>query len=144
MVKLTKKATNDPQVITLARNIVARVPSKDWRGEVEHVQAWVKNNIRYTLDPISAETIQTPEVTLKQKSGDCDDHAILVGALLGAIGHPVRFRAVSVRQSPQTLCHVYAETRLGNKWVSVETTENWPVGYIPEHVNLKNNVVRHV
>lgn len=143
MVKLTKAAKTDPLVIQTARRIVRAVPAKDWVGEINAVQNWVRNNIRYTLDPYDVETLQTPAVTLTEKHGDCDDHAILVAALLNAIGHPARFRAVSVIGDSR-LCHVYAETKIGNGWHSVETTEPWTVGHVPEFVNLKGNIIRHV
>lgn len=144
MVKLTKASKTSPVIVQQARRIVALVPNKDWAGEAEAIQNWVRNNIRYTRDPHGVETLQTPEVTLKELQGDCDDHSVLVGALLSAVGHPVRYRAVSLKQYPSALCHVYAETKIGSAWVSVETTENWPLGYIPEMVNLQGNVIRHV
>ena len=144
MVKLTKQAKTEPAIVQQARRIVAPVPSRDWVGEVKAIQEWVRNHIRYTLDPQGVETLQTPQVTLAERQGDCDDHSILVGALLVAIGHPVRYRAVSTKQNPTTLCHVFAETKIGQGWQAVETTEPWPLGYIPEFVNLQKNVIRHV
>lgn len=144
MVKLTKGSKTNAQIIQQARRIVAPVPAKDWFGEAEAIQNWVRDNIRYTRDPYGVETLQTPEVTLSERQGDCDDQSVLVGALLSGIGHPVRYRAVSVKQYPNTLCHVYTETKIGSAWVAVETTENWPLGHVPEMVNLKGNVIRHV
>jgi transglutaminase-like putative cysteine protease len=77
--------------------------------------------------------VQAPDVTLRDRQGDCDDQAVLIGALLTSIGHPVRFVAVGFR--PGQFAHVYAETPIGPNWVAVETTENWPVGRAPRGVS---------
>ena len=43
----------------------------------EALYRWMTRNINYVRDPWNIERIQSPDVTLRQKAGDCDDHAIL-------------------------------------------------------------------
>lgn len=118
-----------PRMRQLAKKIVQRCPSKNIRCEVTQIHAYVSNTIRFVRDVAGVETVQAPDVTLRDQCGDCDDQAVLVGALLNSIGHPVRFMAVGFR--PGQFAHVYTETPIGPNWVAVETTENWPVGRKP-------------
>lgn len=144
MSNIAKAASHRPFVINLARQIVARVPGKNFPGEAVTVQNWVRQNIRYTRDPYFSETLQTPEVTVQQGHGDCDDQAILVAALLSAIGGAVRFRAVRIPGNGPALGHVLTEVRLGRAWVPVETTEPWPFGQYPDNIDLRGSMVRHL
>jgi len=136
LVKTYKKA---PAVRELALFLVKNLPQKDWRGEVAAIHSFVKEQIRYTKDINGVETLQTPVQTLRLKAGDCDDKTTLVAALLESIGHPTRLKAVGF--SPGHFCHVLPETKIGGKWVTVETTEPVGLGWLPR--GLKSAMVRH-
>lgn len=115
----------------LALHIIQDVPGrKNFRGQIERIQEYVRHNIQYVKDIEGVETIQTPDMTVRNRAGDCDDQAVLVATLLAAIGHPTRFIAMKSKLLGPYV-HVYAETRNGTRWWPVETTENWPVGYEP-------------
>jgi transglutaminase-like putative cysteine protease len=144
MARLVRDNATDPQIITQARRIIDHVPGKDFRAEAEAIQNWVRHSIRYTRDVYHSETLQTPQVTLSERHGDCDDQAILVAALLSATGHPVRFRAIRAPGQGEKLAHVLAETRFGRGWVPVETTEPWPFGVYPAGIDLRGSMIRHV
>ena len=118
-----------PEIRSLAHRIVNNVPAKDWYGELEAIQNWVKTNVRYTFDIAGVETLQRPDVTISLGHGDCDDQSTLVASLAETIGLPSRFVAVGGNEFE----HVFAEVFLpGDGWVSVETTENVPIGWAPE------------
>lgn len=135
MRQLTRQGKKSLAVRQLALSIVRRNNGKDWVGEVRNVQRWVKRNIRYVKDIRGVETVHTPEKMIEIRQGDCDDQAILVASLLESIGHPTRFAAVGFM--PGSFSHVYAETKIGNKWFPVETTEPWPLGKGPKNVISK-------
>lgn len=137
---IAKKYRKAPAIRELALYLTQNLPSKNWLAETRAVQKFVRSHIRYVKDIRGVETVQTPIQTLKIGQGDCDDQSILVASLLEAIGHPTRFVAVGF--APQSFSHVYAETKIGGKWVPVETTENWPVGRSPKKIQAK--MVRHV
>jgi len=124
----------------LAEQIVAAVPGKSWGGEAEAVQNWVRNNVRYTMDVADVETLKTPVALLYDRFGDCDDMALLAGTLLSSIGHPVRYVATGSNGSDYD--HVYMETRIGNNWMGVETTEDVALGWKPQSTILPMR--RHV
>ena len=135
MRRIVRKNKTALPIRNKAVEITQNIKNKDWAGEIKAVQDWVKNNIKYRKDVLDVETLHLPETLLNVKSGDCDDHSLLVASLLESIGHPTRF--VAVGYSPDDYIHVFAETRIGNKWVSVETTENVPVGWQPENTRAR-------
>jgi transglutaminase-like putative cysteine protease len=96
------------------------------------IQSWVQNNIEYRRDPPDVELVQTPQVTLQLRAGDCDDQSVLTAALLQATGHPTQFIAVGMDGSPMS--HVLTQTLIGTKWVAVETIQPRPLGWMPSGV----------
>jgi transglutaminase-like putative cysteine protease len=129
MAVIAKRYSRIPCIIILARQITAGVPNKDFAGEAAAVQQWVQQNIRYTRDVAGLETITLPTYTLQMRCGDCDDHSVLVAALLTSIGH--RCRVLAVGPSRDNLQHVFTETWIGQHWVAIETTEPWGLGDRP-------------
>jgi hypothetical protein len=87
---------------------------------------FVRTNIRYVNDPVDVETIQSPEVTVKIGSGDCDDHVVLLSSLLQSVGIPVRY--VVVGRSRDRFSHIYLEALIASRWISVDTTIPGPIG----------------
>lgn len=118
-----------PAVRAQAVAIAQPVRSKDWAGEARAVQRWVQTNIRYVRDVRGVETLQAPDYTLQVRAGDCDDHSMLVAALLESIGHPTQL--VAGGRLPGRYVHVWAETLVGRKWVPVETTQPYAFGQRP-------------
>ena len=122
-----------PRLRQLAKSIVQPCPPKNSKCEITRLHRFVSNKIRYVKDVADVETVQTPDLTLRDKCGDCDDQALLMASLLLSIGHPARFVAVGFQ--PGKFAHVYTETPIGPNWVAVETTEKgWPVGRKPRGV----------
>lgn len=103
---------------------------KNYAAQVRAIHSFVQNHINYVQDINGVETLATPLRTLEMRKGDCDDQAVLVATLLEAIGHPTRFVAIKTKPFGPYV-HVFTETKIGPKWVAVETTENWPVGFAP-------------
>lgn len=112
-----------------AIDLSSGLDQKDYSGEVRCLHAFVRDYIRYIGDVTDVETVQSPDATLRLAAGDCDDKSVLLCALLESIGHPTRF--VAVGMSPGVYEHVYVETKIGNSWVPLETTEPVEVGWQP-------------
>jgi len=91
----------------------------------------VRDNVRYVRDVRGVETVHTPVKILEQGQGDCDDKSLILATLLETIGHPTRF--VAVGPAPGIYSHVFVETKLGNKWIPLETTENVKPGWRPKN-----------
>jgi len=110
----------DMEVRRRAIQIVDRLPSKDFEAELRAVWDWVDRRIRFVRDIRGVETLQTPERTLEIGAGDCDDHSILLAALLENLGFETRFHAMGF--APGMFSHVLTEARINGQWVPLETT----------------------
>lgn len=121
-----------PMVRQLALRLTSSCRERDWTCQVKRLHAFVRDSIRYVPDVYDVETLQTPELTLQQRSGDCDDQSILLAALLQSIGHPVRFVALAFADGG--FSHVMVETPIGGYWVAAETIRPWQLGRRPQNV----------
>lgn len=139
MSTITKRYKKAPQIRELALILTKNLPQKSWLKEVRSLHRFVRDDIRYVKDIRGCETLQTPIQTLRLGQGDCDDKSILVASLLEAIGHPTRFKAVGFQKGRYS--HVYPETKIGGKWLTVECTEPVNVGWRPPKV--KSVIMQH-
>lgn len=124
-----------PVIRDLALKIVRNAGAgneKSWSKQARAIQLYVQKEVAYRRDIRGVETVQSPVQTLKYGQGDCDDKSVLTASLLEAIGHPTRFAAVGKQKNH--FCHVLAQTKIGGRWVSLETTEDWPLGKNPPDV----------
>jgi transglutaminase-like putative cysteine protease len=129
-------------VIVKARGIVDFLAPKDWTGQVKAIHRYVRDQIRYVMDPAGIETLSTPMRLIEIGAGDCDDKSILLASLLEAVNHPTRF--VAIGMSGGTLEHVYVETKIGDEWIPLETTEPMEAGILPfAPEEVKNRYVIH-
>jgi transglutaminase-like putative cysteine protease len=109
-----------------------RVPAKDRLGEICALFEWVRRNIRYTRDIFQVETLHTARRMLQLRAGDCDDMAILLGAMLKSTGHPVRLCLVGFRRDqPHLYSHIYPEVQCRNRWIALDATMPQPMGWAP-------------
>lgn len=136
MVVIARRTRATLPIRTLAQQLVQGCAENDTRCEAATLQAFVRDSIRYVRDVRDVETIQFPEQTLQLKSGDCDDKALLLAALLESIGFHTRFCAVGVNGGDYS--HVLTQVMIpGSGWVSAEVipidgrTEKAPFGWFP-------------
>jgi transglutaminase-like putative cysteine protease len=114
------KAVVTPQIQAVADQVTSGL--SDRRAQAEALDLWVKRNIRYVAVYIGAGRWQPhpADDVLKNRYGDCKDHAILLAALLAAKGIG----------SEQVLIN------LGNAYVLPEVAAKAPFNhaiiYIPE------------
>lgn len=129
MRSVTRAAKKTLVIRQQAMSLLQGLQPKNYGGEIAAIHAFVRDRIRYVRDIRGVETIQTPEKTLEFGYGDCDDKSTLVASLLESAGHPTRFVAMGFRNGQ--FCHVYVETKLGARWIGVETTEPVFAGWHP-------------
>jgi hypothetical protein len=102
----------------LATEITRNVPSKQTRAELAAIYRWVRDNIRYRKDPLGLEWIQSPERTLTEGAGDCDDITAVISALAQAVGNPVKYRTAGPSAAVQK--HVFPVVWDGTTWLSID------------------------
>lgn len=139
MSQLTRTGKKVGEVRRLALRLVADLPQKDRMGEVSRLHEYVRDSIRYVRDIAGVETLHTVQRIMEQGQGDCDDKAVLLGALLGSLGYPTRYVAVGFK--PGRYSHVLVEAEVGGRWVPLETTEPVAMGWSPPGVMSRMYIV---
>lgn len=135
---LIRKAKVNPDIRSLAAEIVRSVTPKDFVAEIEAVYRYVIENCRYTRDVNDVETLQPADYTARQGYGDCDDISVYIASLLESIGHPTRNVAVGFKFREYN--HVYIETKVGMKWIAVDASETRGVGWAPPHPIMRMEI----
>ena len=108
------------------------VRPKDYLGEIRTLFEWVQQNVRYTKDPFRLEVLHSARRMLELRAGDCDDLAILLGAMLESIGHPVRLVLTGPDPlRPRLFTHVYLEAYHRGRWIPLDPTMPHPMGWAP-------------
>jgi hypothetical protein len=117
-----------------------RVKPKDYAGEIKALFEWVQQNVRYTKDPFRVEVLHSARRMLELRAGDCDDMTTLLGAMLEAIGHPVRLVLAGPDPlRPLLFSHIYLEAYLKGRWIPMDATMPYPMGWAP--VGLVKKVI---
>jgi len=86
------------------------------RPLIDKIVTWVRTHLRYIGDPATSEWVQTPEITLAMRGGDCDDLSVLVAAMAHAVGIPARF--ISISKDGENFVHVFPELWDGKAWIN--------------------------
>jgi hypothetical protein len=109
-----------------------QVKPKDYLAEIKALFEWVQQRIRYTKDTFQVEVLHSARRMLELRAGDCDDMAILLGAMLEAIGHPVRLLLSGPDPRRQDLfTHIYLEVFHKGRWIPLDATMPYPMGWAP-------------
>ncbi|MGH8628383.1 MAG: transglutaminase-like domain-containing protein, partial [Gammaproteobacteria bacterium] len=134
IIDLIKHGAKDFHVRQTAIDILLRraVRPKDYLGEIKSLFEWVQQNVRYTKDTFRVEVLHSAKRMLELRAGDCDDMAILLGAMLEAIGHPVRLALTGPDPLRQDLfSHIYLEVFHKGRWIPLDATMPYPMGWAP-------------
>jgi transglutaminase-like putative cysteine protease len=104
----------------LVEEICQGVTPRDYFSEMVALYHFVCSRVRYMRDPRTVELVKTPETTLATGTGDCDDMATLLGALLLLAGARVRFITVGFRRGVFTHVFVEAFEPKSRCWVTLD------------------------
>ncbi|HKU43592.1 MAG TPA: transglutaminase-like domain-containing protein, partial [Polyangiales bacterium] len=118
--ELARQGQESLPIVQLARRIVHDVPGKAYDDELRALYIWVREHVRYRKDPISTEWLQSAERTVHERAGDCDDLAILLASLAGALGHT--WRLLTVGPTPTRQAHIAVQVSAdgGATWVTLD------------------------
>ena len=67
---------------------------------------WIRNNVKYKLDPFNEQNIQLPSSLLRTGKGDCKSLSLLFLSIMEAAGYNAGFRFVSYKEN-KPFTHVY-------------------------------------
>jgi hypothetical protein len=133
-----------PECDVVVHNCVA---PKDWKGEIAMLFHAVtdpnsKMAMRYTRDHATIDLFGSSSLLRRLPSGDCDDMAIRLGALLRSIGYAVRCRIVAPAGQPRQWAHIYLMvgnepgTPSPSRWYALDPTEpqHGPFWEVPDRL----------
>jgi transglutaminase-like putative cysteine protease len=119
-----KNGLQNPQLISLARQITRACRGRDGKCELQAIYQFVVTNVRYTGDVFATDTFSAPLRTLQMGGEDCDGHAVLNAALAMANGFKTKLRITSNRGI--TWDHIYClagwPKGRGDSWIALDTT----------------------
>ena len=125
----------DPGVRAAAEAIISTRQNNAIGAHVRTLTAWVRDHLTYMMDPDGAEYFQSPLVLLHRiftagkAYGDCDDHVLLLGALLVSVGVPVTVMGVKLNGAPN-FNHVILQANVGGKPTDIDPVAK---GVTPPH-----------
>ena len=153
MAAMIRASIATPIVRGAATSIVGGMNPNDFFGQLYAIREFLQQNVKFLRDPTNRELLHDPEWMLRQIASqgrvhvDCDDVAILGGAIAGAVGLRVKLIAVAFldtaapsRYTP--LSHVWASATApvqmldgdGKQiWIELDTTrpfQNLPLSAI--------------
>jgi hypothetical protein len=105
---------NYHQVAGLAEKLQAETCAETF----ENIWYWVRDNIKYQNDKKGKEQLRTPQRTIYDKMGDCDDMSILISSILTNLGYEHDLNVVAYKAKNRWQ-HIYpsAYDRSGNRYV---------------------------
>lgn len=117
------------RITALANEITSGI--RDDYDKVKAIAAWVSENIAYDYEFYSNPSLVAadPEEILDVGRTICDGYSLLTGALLNAVGIPVRYVGgrVYTNGSWNRYQHAWNEAYVDDRWVIMDTT--WGMQY---------------
>lgn len=135
--RLVRQGAKDFYVRQKAIDILLErsIQPKDYLGEIKALFEWVQGSVRYTRDTYRVEVLHTARRMLELRAGDCDDMTILLGSMLESIGHPIRLVIMGPDpRRPRFFSHIYLEVNYKGRWIPLDTTMPFPMGWAPKAV----------
>ncbi len=127
MRKFAHQGKSDIEVRNQVEKICAQVEPNDYASEVLAIYYWVCNHIRYMRDIRDVEFVKQPSMVLATKTGDCDDIATLLAAMLMSCGNKCAF-VLAAFTNPPIPSHVYTQVYTPAGVVALDPVANIETG----------------
>ncbi len=124
--KLIKLNYNTDDIIALIQNahkkgladtklFASMIPGNSVAVYCSNLWHFLKDNIRYQVDPVGDQWVKSPARVWYDKVCDCKSFAIFVGTVLANKGIPFKYRFVSFNPDNPMVTHVYVIVMLGSR-----------------------------
>lgn len=126
MRKLIVQGSKTPDVREMAANLA--MPHDTDQGKIGAIFDFVKTKMKYVRDPLHQEMVGGTAYHMGSLSslgymrGDCDDHTVLLGAMLESVGYPTRITTARMRPGAGTDDHVYLEVNDRRSWIPLDAS----------------------
>lgn len=125
--QFAERYAQDPAMNTfVAQRVLAAqgVAPRDYPAQAAAILRWVQSNIYYVNEP--GEIVRSPWRTIKDRTGDCDDMAVLMATFAQTIGLPWRFVLAGKKGNKQVKYHEGGRWPWGAKMAHIYVQFGWP------------------
>lgn len=126
---MVQDAKISPEVLQCAHSLIGLSPQHGEATEADTLFRFVRDDVRYIPDVLGVETLTEPAYVLARMSGDCDDKATLLAALLESVGKPTRFVLAGYTPEHREYEHVYLQTLIDGEWLTMDPSVPVPMGW---------------
>jgi len=127
MRKMIHQGSKSSSIRELAANLVMH-QSTD-QGKIGSIFEFVRNKMKYVRDPLHQELLAGADYHMDTMStqgyarGDCDDHTIMLGAMLESVGYPTRIATARMKPGGSgSFDHVYLEVNDRTGWIPLDAS----------------------
>lgn len=136
---LTAEVREDAlRVLTRKNGDQWAIREKDYRGEVAAIYYAIRNPasdlaVRYVRDHYATDQFHSSRIVKRWRGADCDDLTRRLGAMLRAVGYPLKVRIIAERddENGHPWSHVYIKVGLPpgapTKWMALDAAVVPPV-----------------
>jgi transglutaminase-like putative cysteine protease len=126
MRRMIHQGSKSAKIREMAANLVTH-QSTD-QGKIGAIFEFVRNKMKYVRDPLHQELLAGTDYHMDTMSeqgyarGDCDDHTIMLGAMLESVGYPTRIATARMRPGTGSFDHVYLEVNDRTGWIPLDAS----------------------
>ena len=126
MRQLIHQGSKTPAIREMAANI-AMHQSTD-QGKIGAIFDFVRTKMKYVRDPLHQEMVAGAPYHMESMGqlgyarGDCDDHTVLLGAMLESVGYPTRITTARIKPGNGSFDHVYLEVNDRTGWIPLDAS----------------------
>ena len=106
MESVIASSRSNPHVREFTVRQLQGLADNDLPGQIRRIASFVRKSVTYVRDPVGSEYLISPENMISSYEmtgsmmGDCDDHVMLLNAMLGSIGFDTICIGVKYGSSP--------------------------------------------
>jgi hypothetical protein len=129
--QLIREGVANPVVRRAVTDLVGALSPNDYLGQLYAIREWCASHIHFLRDPAGVELLHSPEWLLRTIASDgaayvdCDDAAILGGAMCGAIGMQVALITVAFLDSGAPFSHIWASASPPVAFLDAAGKQQW-------------------
>jgi transglutaminase-like putative cysteine protease len=126
MRKMILQGSKSSEIREVAANLAMHHDTD--QGRIGAIFDFVKTKMKYVRDPLHQEMVAGADyhmgtmAGLGYARGDCDDHTVLLGAMLESVGYPTRITTARMKPGPGTDDHVYLEVNDRRNWIPLDAS----------------------
>jgi transglutaminase-like putative cysteine protease len=126
MRQLIRQGGKSQEIREMAANLAMHHDTD--QGKIGAIFDFVKAKMKYVRDPLNQELVAGAPyhyntlASLGYARGDCDDHTVMLGAMLESVGYPTRIATARMKPGGGSYDHVYLEVHDRTGWIPLDAS----------------------